>query len=234
MNADETLAEAFLLSQNIGPVGYEPDGNVPPDFLVDERIAVEVRRLNENIRIGSRVQGTESAEIALGKAIRDVMDTFGGPPEGGKKYYVTYRFSRPIAPYKEIKRELGKFFQNVRDGSASTWSTRLTQGIDIEAFPANHPGGNQFRPGLIVDYDSGGMVVQLLRHNIEHCLTEKTKKIAPFRTKYPEWWLVLIDHVVYGFDPLDWKQFKDSPRITHSWDRVVLLDPSSSDRLFEL
>jgi hypothetical protein len=234
MNADEALAEAFLLSQNIGPVAYEPDGNVPPDFLVDQRIAVEVRRLNENAKVGSKIQGLESADIAIGKVIREVMDTVGPPPNGGQKYYVTYRFNRPLGAFKEIKSELRQFFEAVRTGSAASRITRLSSGTEIEVFPARHPGGNQFRPAIIVDNDSGGMVVQLLRDNIAHCVIEKTKKIEPYKAKYPEWWLVLIDHVVHALDPLDWKQFKDSGSISHSWDRILLIDSSRSNRFFEV
>ena len=49
MNKDEQIAESYLESLELGAVIYEPDGKVPPDFLVDRRIAVEVRRL-----LGSR------------------------------------------------------------------------------------------------------------------------------------------------------------------------------------
>ncbi len=47
MNRDERIVEGYLNSLNLGKAVYEPDGKVPPDFLVDGRIAIEVRRLNQ-------------------------------------------------------------------------------------------------------------------------------------------------------------------------------------------
>lgn len=57
MNKDERIAERYLKSLNIGEVAYEPDGKIPPDFLVNGCIAVEVRRLSEFASVG---QGLES------------------------------------------------------------------------------------------------------------------------------------------------------------------------------
>jgi len=44
MDEAEMLSEAFLRSRGFKAVVYEPDGNIPPDFLCDTRVAVEVRR----------------------------------------------------------------------------------------------------------------------------------------------------------------------------------------------
>lgn len=48
MNPTEALALSYLKSVTLGEVVHEPDGNIPPDFPVDGRVAVEVRRLNQN------------------------------------------------------------------------------------------------------------------------------------------------------------------------------------------
>jgi hypothetical protein len=39
MDATEALAARYLESLGLGPVVYEPDGNVPPDFLLGDRVA---------------------------------------------------------------------------------------------------------------------------------------------------------------------------------------------------
>ena len=39
-NDDEIQAERYLQILNIGPVRYEPDGNIPPDFAINSTIAV--------------------------------------------------------------------------------------------------------------------------------------------------------------------------------------------------
>jgi len=45
MDRSETVGMHHLLFRGHSDVIYEPDGNVPPDFLVEGRSAVEVRRL---------------------------------------------------------------------------------------------------------------------------------------------------------------------------------------------
>ena len=75
MNRDESIAETFLKSLGLGTVTYEPDGNISPDFLLDSRIAIEVRRLNENVNVGGQVRGLESEHISVGKVIRAVLET---------------------------------------------------------------------------------------------------------------------------------------------------------------
>ncbi len=57
MDTSESLVRDFLLYRGYADIVYEPDGNVPPDFLIDGRIAVEVRRLNQNHEAGSRAHG---------------------------------------------------------------------------------------------------------------------------------------------------------------------------------
>src|SRR5215471_10027052 len=88
MNKDESIAETFLKSLGLGTVTYEPDGNIPPDFLLDNRIAVEVRRLNENLNVGGQIQGLESEDISLGKVIRAALDGLGAGSPGVTKYYL--------------------------------------------------------------------------------------------------------------------------------------------------
>jgi len=44
MDSSERIVYEYLSSQGFSDVAYEPDGNVPPDFLLNGRIAVEVRR----------------------------------------------------------------------------------------------------------------------------------------------------------------------------------------------
>jgi hypothetical protein len=38
---------------------HEPDGNVTPDFLVDRRIAVEARILNQHFVVNGKAEGLE-------------------------------------------------------------------------------------------------------------------------------------------------------------------------------
>jgi hypothetical protein len=71
MDDSERLADQYLRSFGIGAVIYEPDGNMPPDFCVGGRIAVEVRRLNQNYEFSDGTkQGLEERAIPLWKKFK--------------------------------------------------------------------------------------------------------------------------------------------------------------------
>ena len=58
------------------------------------------------------------------------------------------------------------------------------------------------------------------------CLREKSAKISPFRAKYPEWWLILIDRISHA--PIHGAEVTELRNLLHGladWDRVLLVDP---------
>ena len=67
MDATEKLVAKHLKHRGYANVVYEPDGNIPPDFLVDGTIAIEVRRLNQNHFDGPDAKGLEEVAIPLWK-----------------------------------------------------------------------------------------------------------------------------------------------------------------------
>jgi hypothetical protein len=81
------------------------------------------------------------------------------------------------------------------------------------------------------DEDSGGYLISLMQSNIAHCISEKSAKIVPYRSRYPKWWLVLVDGIGFSFDLLDQELFKQEVSLEHAWDRVVVIshhDPGLS------
>ena len=65
--------EAYLRHCGYEDIVYEPDGKVPPDFLVNRRIAVEVRRLNQNFKHEGRIEGLEQVSIRLQMGMRNLL-----------------------------------------------------------------------------------------------------------------------------------------------------------------
>lgn len=49
-NSDEIRAKQYLQTLPHKKLEYEPLGNVTPDFSIDDKIAIEVRRLNRNYK----------------------------------------------------------------------------------------------------------------------------------------------------------------------------------------
>ena len=75
-----------------------------------------------------------------------------------------------------------------------------------------------------------------VERNLRLCIAEKERKIAPVRSKYEAWWLVLADHIDYGMDADDREEFRSKvmPTIPHAFGRIVFIDPRDNGRVFEV
>jgi hypothetical protein len=84
------------------------------------------------------------------------------------------------------------------------------------------------------DEESGGWLLSQMQINIEHCVHEKSDKISKVKDRYPEWWLVLGDHIGYGLNDFERDIFRDQVSVVHDWDRIVLIDPRDHTRWFQI
>jgi hypothetical protein len=65
-----------------------------------------------------------------------------------------------------------------------------------------------------------------MEKNLTICIDEKTRKIAPYRKKYSEWWLVLVDFMFGGTErPV---------QVIHDWDKVLVTHPSNYAAAYEV
>jgi hypothetical protein len=76
MDRQEQIVKEYLESKGYTDIVYEPDGNIPPDFLVDNKIAIEVRRLNQNFVAEGESKGLEEVEIPLYHTIVKIVSEF--------------------------------------------------------------------------------------------------------------------------------------------------------------
>ena len=114
MNHSEKLVFEYLTAWGFSNIVYEPDGNVPPDFAIDGRIAVEVRRLNENEKTATGHRGLEEVSKPLTALIKKAL-VATGPPRYGISWFVSYSYRRPLPPW----RQLDKFFARYYEKSVS-------------------------------------------------------------------------------------------------------------------
>ena len=235
MDDSEKVAHAYLLNLARGAVVYEPDGNLPPDFSVNGTIAVEVRRLNQNEITDSGHRGLEETRIPLAARMRRLLSSFG-PPPFGVSWFVSYEFGRPLPEWKELNSALREYLLTFRDNPVTERevSATICKGFEIELHRASDLHSQFFVPGGSGDDDTGGWVFQETQKNLRLCIEEKTRKVSPYRHKYPEWWLVLIDRIGFGVEACDEKLYREHLRIAHSWDKVVLISPDNPRWAFEL
>lgn len=235
MDATEKHVNDHLAHRGFAGVVYEPDGNVPPDFLIDGRIAVEVRRLNQNHFTGSEAKGLEEVAIPLWNKIKQLLGKLGGPTRG-ESWFVHFRFSRPIEAWKTLEPKLRQGLQDfISDVNHSRRVVVEAQGIELEVIcKTSKPHSTMFVMAGCSDEESGGWLLAEMETNIRHCASEKSRKIAKVKSKYPEWWLALVDHIGYGLDDFDREMFRDQVSVEHGWDRILIIDPKDHKRWFEI
>ena len=104
---DESLARKWLESQ--GYTDIKRPCSDPPDYVVNSKYAVEIRRLNRRIEIGGQFEGEEQSRIALRGTIEKVLEEFG-PPSEGQVWIVDceYDFSKLLPEKRITKGEIRK------------------------------------------------------------------------------------------------------------------------------
>lgn len=236
MDSAEMLSQAFLRSQGFNTVEYEPDGNIPPDFLCDGQIAVEVRRLNHHfVTDGERPESLDKKGVAIWNTVKGILRDIG-PPSDGRSWWVSYTLRRPIPGYKDIpvllKRSLLEFRDNPREGAQKI---SVVEGFSVKLTPADVAHDLQFVFASASDRDSTGWLLDMMQMNLQLCIDEKAKKVGKVRAGYPTWWLVLVDMIGLGLNEFDQELFRDSVLIDkRDWAKVILIDPRDPSRHFEI
>lgn len=235
MNDSEKSVYEYLTNQNLGPVIYEPDGKVPPDFLVDGRIAVEVRRLNQNETTASGHRGLEQVSKPLHALVQKALANVG-PPVDGTSWFVFYSFSRPLPRWKELEMLLAVALEQARHRPyLQGEEIRVTRRFRINITRASKPHQHLFVLGGSGDHDSGGFVVSEMARNLRICIAEKTSKVSSVRTRYSEWWLALEDRIGYGaLDESDRIVLRELTQTDQGWNKIVLVNPLKPSSGFEL
>ncbi len=232
MDASERMAEEYFRSLGIEDIKFEPDGNIPPDFLLSGQIAVEVRRLNQNFEGTNRgVRGLEEDRIPitvwLDKFLKNLK--FGEPHR--RTWFVGCDFSRPLPPLSELKTqlrvELTSFLKRVFEGNVEERiSTKLNVGCSfkVEVFAASDLHMSAFILAGCNDMDSGGWLLPELNRNLKICIHEKSEKIRRFKSNYSHWWLVLEDQIAFGLSAEDRIYFKEMFHVNPiEFDKILLL-----------
>jgi hypothetical protein len=223
MKVDERIVDGYLNSLHVGRVVYEPDGKVPPDFVVDGRIAVEVRRLNQHYDVAGSLRGLEQDTIPLRQRLENLLTEITHDNPG--TWFVMFNFRRPLADWRLLRRKLKEKLRSFLEQPSDTpWRVEIVRGFTITTLPATLVEGKSFLVGGYTDGDAGGWVVAELVRNMSAYIAEKTKKVAPYLNGYPEWWLVFVDYIGQESDAADIRT-----HITRSepWAKVLVLNPIS-------
>lgn len=234
MNREEQIAETYLRSLGFMSVVYEPDGKIPPDFLLDDTIAVEVRRLNQHSLKEGQARGLEEARIPLFTLLESCLSEFDKMYDSCS-YWVSVTFRRPVGKSNSNKKAIVKaLIDFLSNPPQLPCNIRVTQSIYLHIFPSQTVNGRVFRFARGIDRDSGGWVLSEFEKNFKHCIEEKTQKIKAHKDKYVSWWLVLVDHIAHGFEENEKDEVKTMVSKNSSWEKVIVLDSLSGKKILEI
>ena len=230
-NKDEIRAKKYLQTLEHKTLEYEPLGNVTPDFLIDNKIAVEVRRLNRNHIDGDHLLSIENFEIPLIKNIKKIISIFTYKPYT-KSAYVSITLTKPLGiesktgVIKRIKKVLKSHINHISE----TKSYKISDYIDLTFTPTEQKSKQYIFTGCNNDLF---WLAHELHKNIQLVIDEKNKKIEKNFNLYNEWWLILVNTIIYGLDSEDFEKLKNIKLNKHKFTKVIILSPKGDFKAFE-
>ncbi|BBO77689.1 hypothetical protein DSCW_51060 [Desulfosarcina widdelii] len=233
MDATESHVFDHLAHRGYVDVIFEPDGNIPPDFLVDGVIAIEVRRLNKNYFNENGVKGLEEVSIPLVKKINTLLDNLG-VPINDESWFVDFCFSRPVRHWKNLEPELRQALEEFKSSPAKQNAVFRTPGFKLKIFRASKIHSTMFVMGGFIDGDANGWELPDMQMNVNFCVDEKSKKVEKYQHKYQQWWLMLVNRIVHGLSKSDQDKLRKLVSIEHAWDKIIIIDPQDHKKWFEI
>ncbi len=230
MKNEEKIAKKYLESLGRGKLVYEPDGKVPPDFLIGGKTAVEVRRLSQHYLKGGKMRSLEEDTIPLWQSTEKLLEEFG-PAQKGRSWFVTLRFRRPLPNRRKLNTLTRNCLANfMLNPTPCPITFELADGFAITLLESSTEQKSVYCMGGGADFDVGGFVVSELIRNMTEYIQEKKSKIEPYRHRYSEWWLVFVDQIGYARDQNELRPHFSKPE---GWDKVILISPLG-DRAYEI
>jgi hypothetical protein len=234
MKPEEITTDKYLKKNYGENVVYEPDGNIPPDFLVNSKYAVEVRRLNQQFFNNNHTVGLEKLSFPLNNALEEVLTSYDSQ-YSGKSYWVSIYYERPITNIPQVKSEMRIA---LNDFLQSDWTLpctiRVNKNIELWIDSASLSGEHLFRIASEGDDDIGGEVISVYVQNIRYCIADKSVKISRYKSRYKEWWLYLVDYMELGLDQEDIQTVISTVSNLEEFSKVVIINYTGELLLLEV
>lgn len=234
MNYDEKTAYEYL-TQNYthDKIRFEPDGNRPPDFLINNETAIEVRRLNQNYSNQGNYKGLEELEYSLIPKIINVLKEFE-TKEYETSVLVNVYYGRPIKVTKKLIKNFRQIIQQQLPLKEKNLFVGVSENLNIKLIQSNVKLDKSILIGSIHDDDAGGFVLSEMERNIKLILPEKEERIKEFYQEYNSWWLFLVDHIGYGIEESEFQKLKKNFKAETTFDKIQIISPLNIEKKWVL
>lgn len=233
MNYDEKTTYEYL-TQNYPhyKIEFEPDGNRPPDFSINNETAIEVRRLNQNYVNQGRYKGLEELEYSLIPKIINVLKEFE-TKEYETSVLVKVYYRRPIKVTKKLIKTFRQEIQEQLPIQKKSLFFEVSENLNVELIKLNVKLDKSILIGTHDD-DSGGFILSEMERNIKLILPEKEGRIKEFYQEYNSWWLFLVDHIGFGIEESEFHKLKSSFKAETIFDKIQIISPLNLERKWVL
>jgi len=143
-------------------------------------------------------------------------------PGFGAQTFIDFSYKK----IKELKKLLRKKLDDYSNNAKTNEIIEITPSITIRIYPKKEERNSSIHLVASLDENSGGAVLQIYISNINHCIQEKTNKIKEFRKNYSEWWLVLVDKLIYGLSrSSEIEIIKQQIILPEVWQKLLIINP---------
>jgi hypothetical protein len=230
---EEKTVFEYLKSEGYKLIKFEPDGNIPPDFMIDDSTAVEVRRLNENYFSGDKPVGHYEEHHGLWELLFHFLAGYKNV-NMKSSYWLDFGYERPIPEPNELKKNLKLQLDNFIQNPVPYAELKVTPSFTIRLIPKQTEEKNAILLASSHDDNGGGAVLQIYIANINYCIREKTSKIRRAKINYSQWWIILVDSLIYGINSIEMEQLKKYIVLPVQWKKLIILDPETKKAILIL
>lgn len=237
MDSTEEQVKKYLCKCGFTNIVYEPDGNIPPDFLVNNKIAIEVSRLNihyENQENRQKPYAHEQYFPKVWQGLEQILKEFVSA-SNSESWYVMFSLAHPFNSWATIKNGVRDVLKHFKESERLPHTTyRIQNSLEISFLKCGTESKSFYVMGGGSEDEMGCLVISKISRNLKIIVEKKEHKVSTYRYKYSKWWLILVDLISYGnLDSHDLEQFHTLPKIESNWDRILVISPHDSYLVFE-
>jgi hypothetical protein len=231
----EQVAIEYFQSKGYTNIVHEPDGNIPPDLLINGSIAVEVRRLNQFKKMNGKHHPLENLEYSLMPRVRKLINDFANPDTSSTlTAFISIDYKRPLKVDQMLMEDIRSVLRAHLPFLNQHLQYQIRDNLTLRIRNSRKSYGRPYVWASQYDGDGGGAVVANILESLEIILAEKHEKIQPYRPKYETWWLAGNDKVGFGIDEIDLSQLEQAFNIKTFFERIIFISPFDSKEGVEL
>ena len=233
LNPDELRVKEFLIRQGFNVIEHPLGKNHPPDFLLNDEIAVEARRLNLHKQSPSGPIALENERYKLQGRLVNIFRSIGKLP--GPQWHVIATFHRPIGDLAETSRRIRDICKDFAEKKPHEKALRsiVSTALELIFIRSDKELHHSFNLAISNDIDEGCHVYQAILENTQFCVDSKNTKVHPFRNKFSQWWLLLVDHIDYCLSQDEWNMAVKQITNRSQWEKIIVISPMNQERFIE-